>query len=77
MASAQCSCDFEVVNQKKIKGRKVVPYDSRSDLPQVVSKYSTYIHQYYTKQYVLQARGCCFFELTLELNVQYERKYTN
>ena len=37
MASAHCSCDFEV-NQTKIKagcqlGRKVVPYAFKSDLP--------------------------------------------
>ena len=35
-----CSCDFEV-NQTKVKGgcqsgRKVVPHDSKSDLPLVV-----------------------------------------
>ena len=37
MASAQCSCDFEV-DQSKIKGgsqsgRKVVTHNSKSDLP--------------------------------------------
>ena len=35
-----CSCDFDV-NQTKIKGgcqlgRKVVPHDSKSDLPQAI-----------------------------------------
>ena len=39
MASAQCSCDFEV-NQTKIKGgcqsgRKAVTHNSKSDLPLV------------------------------------------
>ena len=41
MAALQCSCDFEV-NQTKIRGscqsgRKVVPNNSKSDLPSILS----------------------------------------